>query len=93
MGGILTEKYPAGGLERVMKRYFGEVRLEAALKEVLITSYDIERRKPYFFKKKKAIHLPEDEFSMREVIRATCAAPTFFEPAKITRTMAQMELL
>ncbi|MCZ6515820.1 MAG: patatin-like phospholipase family protein [Acidobacteria bacterium] len=85
VGGILTEKYPADGLERVMKRYFGEVRLEEALKEILITSYDIERRKPYFFKKKKAIHSPEDDFSMREVIRATCAAPTFFEPAKITR--------
>ena len=86
VGGILQEKYPADGIEKVLANYFKKVRLKHALKEVLITSYDIERRKPYFFKRRKAKKKnSRHDFLMARVARATAAAPTYFEPAKLTQ--------
>jgi patatin-like phospholipase/acyl hydrolase len=55
-----------------------------ALTEILIPSYDIELRRPYFFKRTKAIKTPEcHNFPMKKVARATSAAPTYFEPLKL----------
>ncbi len=85
VGGMLQEKYPADGIEKVLASYFKKVRLKHALKEVLITSYDIERRKPYFFKRRKAKKSSRHDFLMGRVARATAAAPTYFEPAKLTQ--------
>jgi patatin-like phospholipase/acyl hydrolase len=80
---VAEEKYPSGGIEEVAAKYFGDARLADALTEVLVTAYEIERREPWFFKRRHAKD-PErgrgDDFLMREVARATSAAPTYFEP-------------
>ncbi len=77
------EKYPSEGIETVLDEYFGETRLKDALTDVLITSYEIERRMAFFFKSRKAKQDPAYDFSMKKVARATSAAPTYFEPLKI----------
>ncbi len=81
-GGLAEEKYPATGIEEVAEGYFGDVRLAQAHKEILITAYEIEGRSPWFFKRRHARdHRKEgDNFLMRDVARATSAAPTYFEP-------------
>jgi patatin-like phospholipase/acyl hydrolase len=81
-GGVTEEKYPATGIEEVAKRYFGGTRLAEALTEVLVTAYEIEGRAPWFFKRRHAKDESRegDNFLMREVARATSAAPTYFEP-------------
>ena len=86
LGGLTDEKYPSDGIESVLKDYLGDFQLKDALTEILVTSYDIENRQPYFFKRSKAIH--EDtsvlrNHLLRDVARATSAAPTYFEPAKV----------
>ncbi len=48
--GLLEEKYAATGLETMLERCLGEVRLPQALTDVLITSYDVRRHEPFFFK-------------------------------------------
>jgi patatin-like phospholipase/acyl hydrolase len=80
-GGLAEEKYPATGIEEVALKYFGDVRLAQAHKEVLVTAYEIEKRGPWFFKRRHALD-PNEGFNpfMREVARATSAAPTYFEP-------------
>jgi patatin-like phospholipase/acyl hydrolase len=84
VGSILDEKYPDTGLESVLKRYFGDAMLSQALAEVLVTSYELEGRDPYFFKRRKALATPdEDDYPMWQVARATAAAPTYFEPLKL----------
>ncbi|MDA2937603.1 patatin-like phospholipase family protein [Acidobacteria bacterium AH-259-A15] len=84
MGNLVEEKYPAEGITEVLKEYFGSARLRDALTEVLITSYEIERRIPFFFKSAKAKKSPRThDFLMRDVARATSAAPTYFEPLKL----------
>ena len=82
-GGILDEKYPADGLESVLKRSFAETRLSQALVELLVTAYDIEGRDPFFFKRRRALEAAGDDYPMWEVARATSSAPTYFEPFKL----------
>lgn len=80
---LFDEKYPATGIESVLAKYFGETRLSDVLKDVLIPSYEIELRQPYFFKSTKAKNPQKRNkcnFKMKDVARATSAAPTYFEP-------------
>jgi patatin-like phospholipase/acyl hydrolase len=51
---------------------------------VLVTSYDLEHRKPFFFKTDHAKLSPQHDWLMRDAARATAAAPTYFEPEKLT---------
>ncbi len=81
-GGLLDEKYPAAGLEETLLDYFGDSKLSDLLKPCLITAYDIKRRKAHFFTQHDAKD-PDHNFYIRDVARATSAAPTFFEISKI----------
>lgn len=84
LGGITDEKYPSAPMEDALKKYLGDVKLSEMLKECLITSYDIERSNPYFFKRYKAMENEGYDFFMRDVARSTSAAPTYFEPNHAT---------
>jgi patatin-like phospholipase/acyl hydrolase len=81
--GVLDEKYPADGLEAALERYFGDARLRDALTHVLVPAYDLERRKPFFFRSTRAAADPAYDFPTREAARATSAAPTYFEPPEL----------
>src|SRR5215210_6075788 len=85
VGGLAEEKYPSKGIDEVAKRYFDDVRLAEALTEILVTAYEIERRGPWFFKRRHARDQDTegDNFLMREVAQATSAAPTYFEPLQL----------
>lgn len=76
-------KYPAHNLEGYLARYLGETRLSQALGHVIVTSYEMETRRPFLFDSAQARHDPAADFLMRDAARATSAAPTFFEPARI----------
>jgi uncharacterized protein len=81
---LLDEKYPADGLESVLEEYFGDARLKDAVQEVLVPSYELETREPWFFARHKAQADPQkNDFAMRYVARATSAAPTYFEPLEL----------
>jgi uncharacterized protein len=79
-------KYSATGIEQTLVKYFGETHLKEALKPVLVSSYDIEKQTPIFFKSEHARTSDASDFRMRDVARATSAAPTYFPPAKIETT-------
>lgn len=88
LGGVGDERYPSDGIERVLKEYLGDVQLKDTLTELLVTSYEIHERRPYFFKRHKAQTCPaERNHLLRDLARATSAAPTYFEPAKVTTTV------
>lgn len=76
-------KYDAHGIDTTLEKYFGETRLKDALKPILVPSYDIEKQTPIFFKSARATSDPAYDFAMRDVARATSAAPTYFSPEKI----------
>ncbi len=81
--GLFDERYPAAGLEEALDDYLGELKLSALLKPCLITAYDIRRRRAHFFRQHRAERDPNRNFLVRDVARATSAAPTYFECARI----------
>ncbi len=88
LGGLADEQYGAKPLEKLLKQYLGDATLADCLKPVVITSYDIERREPYFFKTRRAKDGADRNHLLRDAARATSAAPTFFEPA-VVRSLAK----
>jgi hypothetical protein len=86
---LTWKKYSSKGIEQVLWDYFGESRLRDAVTDVLIPSYEIERRFPFFFKSTSALVRPDYDFPARDIARATSAAPSYFEPMKLlTGTIA-----
>jgi patatin-like phospholipase/acyl hydrolase len=82
--GYLDEKYPAVALEKYLSKYFGEIRLSELLKPCLIPAYDIDKRSARFFAQHdREIEGEGSDFLVRDVCRATSAAPTYFETALI----------
>jgi len=80
--GLIDARYPAAGIEEVLARRFGDTMLSKAITEIVIPSYDLTAPGPYFFKREYAANQAEDwDVPMRDVARATSAAPTYFDPA------------
>jgi len=90
--GLLDEKYDAKPLDESLATYLGDAMISEAITDVLVTSYDLEHRKPFFFKTDRAKEKPEHDWAMREAARATAAAPTYFEPEKLTAEGATFAL-
>jgi patatin-like phospholipase/acyl hydrolase len=82
--GIIDEKYSAEPLEKLLENYFFDLKLSDLLKPCLIPAYDIQKRRAYFFTQHDAKVDEKSDFFIRDVARATSAAPTFFEVAKVT---------
>ncbi len=84
VNGTLDEKYDASALETLLARYFQDIRLSQLLKPCIVTAYDIDRRKAHFFAQHDfAIKGEGADFFVKDVCRATSAAPTYFEVALI----------
>lgn len=82
--GLLSERYRSTALEQVLESYFGECKLSQLLKPCIITAYNIELRKTHFFRQQTAIVRGDPrDFYLRDVCRATSAAPTYFSVAEI----------
>lgn len=80
-----AETYASKGIEGVVRKYFGDSRLRDSLCNLLVTSYEIHLRQPWFFRSDRARQDPEYDFPLWEVARATSAAPTYLAPAQIQR--------
>lgn len=84
-------KYSSAGRDKVLKKYFGEALIKDALKPILLTSYDIEKRIQVFFISNSTFERASGDgfrklcegYKMREAAMATSAAPVYFEPYKL----------
>jgi patatin-like phospholipase/acyl hydrolase len=76
-------KYSAAPLEEILLRFFGDTELKSAKCPLLIGSYDIENQIPFFFKSQRIPTNPNYNWKLRDVARATSAAPTFFPPIQL----------
>jgi predicted acylesterase/phospholipase RssA len=81
LGGWIGPKHSIKGLEKALEDRFGDARLQAALREVIVTSYDMAEPGPHFFKRWRARESDERDASVVDVGLATSAAPTYF-PSK-----------
>jgi len=78
--GLFDTKYDHAGLVSVLEAYFGDEPMGAAVTDVMVSAYDIQAREPFYFMSWRA---PDDAVPMRRAGRATSAAPTYFEPARV----------
>jgi len=78
--GWLGPKYTLGPLEKSINSRLGTTEIQNALRELIVTSYDMTNREPYFFKRWRARELPESDRNrpLADAGLATSAAPTYF---------------
>lgn len=88
--GVLDETYSAQPLERALKDYFGSSVMADCRCPVMVTAYDIENRSTVFLKSFKSDYR---SVSCVAAARATSAAPTYFEPARVTVADHQRALI
>jgi len=81
---LFGPKYSPAALEAVLQKFFGDTEFRAALKPLLISSYDLRGQLPFFFKSHKIETNPSYNWKLREIARATSAAPTYFPPIHLT---------
>jgi patatin-like phospholipase/acyl hydrolase len=77
--GLLRPKYSKKGLKDISEKYFNHKLLKNTSTRVMINTFDIKKMQPVLFRsyKHKFKNIP-----MKTILRATTAAPTFFEPVK-----------
>ncbi|MEH2050446.1 patatin-like phospholipase family protein [Nostoc sp.] len=88
---FVQPKYSSEGREEIIRQYFGDTPLENNLKEVFVTSYDIEQRIPIFFTNKiekqetesKKFRKLSSGFTLTDAALATSATPTYFAPYRV----------
>ena len=80
--GVTDEKYSAKELEKALQDTFQDKMLSDLLRPCIISSYDVRNAKPHFFKQHKS-HNQVYNYKIKDVARATSAAPTYFETARI----------
>ncbi|MCB0502994.1 MAG: patatin-like phospholipase family protein [Bacteroidetes bacterium] len=80
---VIKPKYTVNGLEKLLNEYFADRQLSNVLTDVLITSYDIAERKPFYFISRLAKTHPNENFLVKDIARCTSAAPTYFKPNHI----------
>ncbi len=71
-------KYDNAPLREAVLDRLGDGRLAEATRELLVTSYDMTRREPFFFKRWKAQRDPAWNFAVTDAALSTAAAPTYF---------------
>lgn len=83
---LIGSKYPCEYFENYFEVYFGNAELKDALTEVLIPAYEVQNYFPHFFKRHKAKVSENCNFYLKDIVRATSAAPIYF-PAKTTNAL------
>ncbi|HVA93819.1 MAG TPA: patatin-like phospholipase family protein [Candidatus Dormibacteraeota bacterium] len=82
---LVLPKYSPDSLEATLTQFFQDTELQTALTPLLISSYDLQRQLPFFFKSHRIAADPSYNWKVAEVARATSAAPTFFPPLHLTK--------
>jgi patatin-like phospholipase/acyl hydrolase len=83
VGQLKGPKYDGDGARVALAKYLSGARLKEAQTRLLVTAYEIQIRKPFFFKSWIAKTDAASDFDTVDVARATSAAPTFFPPVQV----------
>jgi len=84
--------YSPATLEHIFEEEFGKLRIHELLKPCLITTYDMKSKSSFFFSSVEPVD-KKREFYVKDVVRSTSAAPTYFPPAVIKNLVTGEELV
>lgn len=77
-------RFSPENIEKIFKENFGDAYFNELLKACIVTTYDLETQKSFFFNSRELkVKKEERKFLVRDVVRSTSAAPTYFPPAII----------
>ena len=79
---LFDSLYPDKGIDSVLKETFGEAKLSEAPCNSAVLAYDITARKAVIFTGDTARKEKKRDYLLRDIARATSAAPTYFRVAK-----------
>ncbi|MCA0237312.1 MAG: patatin-like phospholipase family protein [Bacteroidetes bacterium] len=80
---VTDQVFDPAGLEKQLLERFGDTRLREAITQVLITTYEIQKGKTFYFQSRLAHTSEAENLLMREIARSTSAAPTYFTPSVV----------
>jgi predicted acylesterase/phospholipase RssA len=75
--GYLDERYDDKGLMASLRTHLGDARLAQATTLTMVTTYDLQARATLLLRS------DADDMSMVDAVRASSAAPTYFEPLRL----------
>ena len=78
-GPIFQDKYDYRNLERFLYETFGDTGIDELLTPTAMISYETKSGSPYVFRS-----YDDHGFKLREALRATSAAPTYFAPVELS---------
>jgi uncharacterized protein len=82
---FLFPKYSPDGLQATLTRFFQVTEFCTAQTPLLISSYNLQKQRPFFFKSHLIAARPDYNWKVTDIARATSAAPTFFPPFHLVR--------
>ena len=74
-------RFSSSGVEKVLKHFFGDLRIGDLAANFMVPSYDITTRSTVVIRSWVNLHRA---LKIRDVLRAACAAPTIFTPKALT---------
>jgi uncharacterized protein len=81
--------YSPNTLEQIFEEEFGQLKMHELLKPCMVTTYNLEKKSSFFFNSVEPAKKQRD-FFVKDVVRSTSAAPTYFPPA-IVKNLATGE--
>jgi patatin-like phospholipase/acyl hydrolase len=82
--GLAGPLYGLAPLRKAVEDRLGTSKLSEATRDLVVTSYDMTKREPFFFKRWKALESEEFDPPIADAALATSAAPTYFPSHGIT---------
>jgi patatin-like phospholipase/acyl hydrolase len=82
---IVHPKYSADAIEAALLKFFQDTEFATARTPLLISSYDLQGQLPFFFKSHRIAADADYNWNVRDIARATSAAPTYFPPFHLAR--------
>ncbi len=85
-------QYNPKELEKILHREFQHLHLKELIKPCIITTYNMQSKSSFFFSSREPMD-KDREFYVKDVLRSTSAAPTFFPPAFIENLATQKQMI
>lgn len=82
-GKLFNNTYSSQNFENLLDHFFGEAMLKNSLANVLVTTYEIEKGRPFYFSSRLARTDEKENISLKDIARSTSAAPTYFKPSVV----------
>ena len=78
--GLFHPLYQHEAIERILKTYLGDLKISELVRPCLMPTYNIETGTATFISSIEILQNPKSDCYVRDVLRATTAAPTYFAP-------------